>query len=503
MEKYILVIDSGTTNVKASFIDKTSKVVCSVSSEFPVYYPEDGLTEESATVIWGTTVEMIRMLMTKSGVSEEEIHSIGITNQRETFVIWNKNTGVPVYNAIGWADRRGIPFCMKLVEEGYMGKIYQKTGMPLTSFNAVSSKAMWVLDNVPGIREQAEHGDLLLGTIETWLIWNLTQGESHVTDISNASHSMYLDINTLQWDQELLDIFRTPRSMLPELRPTSGLLGYATGIFHRNIPIMGAIGDSQSATLGHLCLEKGMIKSSYGTACLMTVNMGTEPSVVPGLLTTIGWKIGDKVSYLYEGGFYTAGLALKWMRDTVRFIDNYETMNQRIHTVERTPGFYVCPSFLGVATPYFSVESKGMVAGINIATNVDDIMKGVADSMAYMTRDCIEAFCDGMDAPAICLMVDGGVTKSDDVLQFIADINGVEVHRSSDIEATTIGAAYAAGLADGYWKDPEDIKANLKSKTTIFKSQMDSEEVAKLYSGWKRVLQMVLDYAKPLQEGSK
>lgn len=502
MEKYILVLDMGTTNVKASLVDKSSTVFCNVSSEFPVYYPEDGRTEESATVMWGTAVEMIRKVMTKSGITEEQIQSIGVTNQRETFVIWNKNTGVPVYNAIGWADRRGMPFCLQLMEEGYMDMVYQKTGLPLTSFNAVSSKATWVLDNVPGVREQAEQGELLLGTVESWIIWNLTQGKSHVTDISNASHSMYLDIHTLQWDEELLKLFRIPACMLPEIRPTSGLFGYATGIFNRDIPIMGAIGDCQSAALGHLCLEKGIIKASYGTACLMAANMGTEAKVYPGLVTSIGWKLNGQVTYLYEGGFYVAGLALKWMRDTAQFISDYDTMEQIISRTERTPGFYVCPSFLGVATPYFCIEAKGMMAGMNVNTSSRDIVRAVADSIAYMSKDCIDAFLVGMDGPPKCLMVDGGVTKSNNIMQFNSDINNIDVLRCSHIEATTMGAAYAAGLADGYWKDTDDIKANMDNEIATFHPSMDREEATQLYAGWARVRDLVMAYARPVTGGN-
>lgn len=496
MEQYILVIDIGSTNVKASLIDKSSQIFCSSSSEFPVLYPEEGMVEESATVVWGTTVEMIRKVMTKSGISEDQIHSIGITNQRETFLIWDKETGMPVYNAVGWQDKRGMPHSLKLQEEGYGESVYKKTGLPIGGFMATGTKAAWVLDHVPGIRGDAEQGKLLFGTFDTWIIWNLTKGKCHVTDVSNASRTLYLNINTLKWDRELLGLFGIPEIMMPEVRDSGGLLGYASGIFHKEIPIMSAIGDAHAATLGQRCVDMGMVKATYGTTCVMMANMGDKPAFFPGLNTTVGWKLGKQVVYLYEAGFYSAGLSLKWLRDVMQVASDYQTMNRIAEATQRTPGLYMCPTFLGLATPSFCESAKGLMCGLTVTSGPNDIIKATMDSIAYSTEDCILCLEQGLGAMPICLAVDGGVTNSDYIMQLTADMTRIHVVRKANVEATTLGAAYAAGLAGGYWVDMTDIESRLGDEQTVFIPSMDLAEAKTLYGGWKKVVDTVLNLAE-------
>lgn len=488
MEKYILVLDIGSTNVKASLIDKASNVFSSASSEFPIQYPEEGLVEESATVIWGTTVEMIRKVMTKSGIAEEQIASIGITNQREAFVVWDKKTGLPVYNAIGWQDKRGVPKSNELLAAGEFGRIYQQTGQFLNNFMPTAGKLTWVLDNVAGVRERAEKGELLFGNFDAWIIWNLTDGKSHCTDVSNASRTMYFDINTLQWDDQLLALFGVPKEMLPTVKPSGGLLGEATGLFHRPIPIMSAIGDAHAATFGQRCFTPGMMKATYGSTCVMMVNIGDKPILFPGLGLTIGWQIAGKVTYLFEGGFYIAGLAMKWLRDVMQLAGDFVTMDNIAQNTQRTDGLYVCPAFMGTATPTFNGAAKGIVSGLGITNGPNDIIKATLDSLAYTTKDCVETFKAGLPTELRSVAVDGGVTNSDYIMQLVADMTRLEVVRAKNVEATTLGAAYIAGLACGFWANIEDIEANLPDNRTVFTPKMNQEESDALYSGWQKTV---------------
>lgn len=496
MGSYILVLDAGSTNVKASLIDKHSRVFSSASAEFPVLYPDEGLVEESATVIWGTVVEMIRKVLTKSGVEESEICAIGVTNQRETFVVWDRCTGVPIYNAIGWQDKRGVPMSQALIEQGQFENAFVKTGQFLANFMPTGGKLTWVLDHVEGARERAERGELAFGTIDSWIVWNLTGGSSHVTDVSNASRTLYYNINTMDWDEELLGLFRIPRAILPQVLPSDGDFGVTSEVFHHPIPIRGVLGDAHAATLGQRCLIPGTAKATYGTTCVMTVNIGEQPKYTPGIGTTVGWTMGGKTIYLYEGGFYVAGLTLKWMRDVLHAAEDYATLDDIAKRTPSTPGLYLCPTFLGIATPHFCREAKGMIAGLSVTSGMNDIIKAGLDSIAYTTRDCTEVFAAGLQQPLSQIAVDGGVTNSDYIMQNIADITGISVVRAKNIEATTLGAAYATGLASGYWKSFDEIEQELDRESSTFVPEMPETDRETLYSGWQKIVQAVLQYAK-------
>lgn len=496
MGSYLLVLDAGSTNVKASLIDRQSRVFSSASAEFPVLYPDDGLVEESATVIWGTVVEMIRKVLTKSGVSEAEIHAIGVTNQRETFVVWDRKTGVPIYNAIGWQDKRGVPMSQALIAQGQFENAFVKNGQFLANFMPTGGKLTWVLDNVEGARERAERGELAFGTIDSWIVWNLTGGTSHVTDVSNASRTFYYNINTMDWDEELLQLFRIPRAVLPKVLPSDGEFGVTSQIFHTPIPIRGVLGDAHAATLGQRCLTPGMAKATYGTTCVMTVNIGQQPKYTPGIGTTVGWTLDGKTTYLYEGGFYVAGLTMKWMRDVLHAAEDYVTLADIAKRTPATPGLYLCPTFLGIATPHFCGEAKGMIAGLSVTSGMNDIIKAGLDSIAYTTRDCTEVFSAGLERPLSQIAVDGGVTNSDYIMQNIADITGISVVRAKNIEATTLGAAYAAGLASGYWKSFDQIEQELDRESSTFVPQVPEDERENRYLGWQKIVQAVLQYAK-------
>lgn len=496
MEKYILVVDAGSTNVKASLVDKKSCIFSSASSEFPIEYPGEGLVEESGTVIWGTTVEMIRRVITKSGIAEEQIDSIGITNHREAFLLWDKKTGMPVYNALGWQDKRGEEFSARLLAQGHFDNVYQKTGLFLANFMPSASKLKWILDNVEGVRERAEAGELQFGTFDTWLIWNLTGGKQHYTDVTNASRTMLFNLATLSWDAELLELFTVPPAILPEIMPSGAVFGQTCELFHRPIPICSALGDQHAATFGQRCFKPGMMKATYGSSCTIAVNIGNKPVIFPGLSTTVGWQIGNNITYIYESGFYSAGFALKWLRDVMQLVTDYETMNSIATSTKRCEGLYFCPTFFGITAPRISAAAKGVVTGLGIVNGPNDIIKAAVDALAYTTNDCVEMVRAALETPLNYIAVDGGVAASDYILQMVADITRLDVVRPSNMEATTVGAAYMGGIVSGFWENVQDIEQHLGVQEMVFKPKMRQEEAEKIYTGWQKVLVAALALAE-------
>ena len=490
--KYIMALDQGTTSSRCILFDKSGNICAVVNKEFKQIFPQPGWVEHNANEIWETTYEVAHAAMSKLDVTAEDIAAIGITNQRETTVIWDKETGEPIANAIVWQCRRTSDIIDQLVRDGHGDEIREKTGLVPDAYFS-GSKIQWLLDNVPGARRRAEAGKLLFGTIDTWLIWKLTGGRVHVTDYTNASRTMIFNIHTLQWDEELLKLLHIPASMLPAVKPSSCVYGKTEfEMFGGEIPIAGAAGDQQCALFGQCCFEPGTMKNTYGTGCFLLMNTGTEPVASKnGLVTTIAASTGDQVQYALEGSIFVAGAAVQWLRDQLGVITSAKESREFAEKVPDTAGGYVVPAFTGLGAPFWSQHARGAIVGITRGFSRAHLVRATLESLAYQTHDIARAMERDSGIPIAELKVDGGASANDFLMQFQADILGADVYRPHCIETTGLGAAYLAGLAVGYWSDLDDIRSNWGIDKT-FSPSMDEKYRKKLIRGWDRAVKCAL-----------
>ncbi|RAS86152.1 glycerol kinase GlpK [Priestia endophytica] len=493
MSTYILALDQGTTSSRAILFNKKGEIVHTSQKEFTQYFPKPGWVEHNANEIWSSILSCIASCLSESGVKANQVEGIGITNQRETTVVWDKNTGQPVYNAIVWQSRQTSNICNELKEKGYNDTFRDKTGLLIDAYFA-GTKVKWILDNVDGAREKAENGELLFGTIDTWLIWKLSGGKAHVTDYSNASRTLMFNIYDLKWDEELLEILGVPASMLPEVKPSSEV--YAETIdyhfFGQKVPIAGAAGDQQSALFGQACFEKGMAKNTYGTGCFMLMNTGGKAvKSEHGLLTTIAWGIDGKVEYALEGSIFVAGSAIQWLRDGLRMFNNAADSQKYAERVESTDGVYMVPAFVGLGTPYWDSDVRGAMFGLTRGTKKEHFVRATLESLAYQTRDVLDAMKEDAGMEIKRLRVDGGAVKNDFLMQFQSDILDVPVERPTINETTALGAAYLAGLAVGFWESRNEI-AEQWDVEKAFEAKMEDEQRTKLYDGWKKAVEAAM-----------
>lgn len=495
-KKYIMAFDAGTTSSRCILFDHAGRIVSSAQKEFQQYYPQPGWVEHDANEIWACQIGVAAEAMNKIGTTYREIAGIGITNQRETTIVWDRKTGEPVCPAIVWQCRRTAGFCDALKEAGYTETFRKKTGLIIDAYFS-GTKIRWILDNVPGARERAERGELCFGTVETWLIWKLTGGKVHVTDYSNASRTMLFNIRTLEWDQELLDILQIPASMLPKAVPSSGIMGNSEAVFlGGEIPIAGAAGDQQSALFGQTCFRKGDAKNTYGTGGFLLVNMDDELVFSEnGLVTTIAWGIDGKVSYAMEGSVFVAGAAIQWLRDEMRLIDSAEDSEYMARKVPDTAGCYVVPAFTGLGAPYWNPYARGVITGLTRGVNKYHIIRATLESVAYETNDVVETMEKESGRRFNSLRVDGGASRNDFLMQAQADISNMSVIRPACVETTARGAAYLAGLATGFWQDQEELR-RMNESGKVFSPVLPEDERENKIKGWKKAVRYSFDWAK-------
>lgn len=476
MAKYVMALDAGTTSNRCILFNKKGEICSIAQKEFTQYFPKPGWVEHDADEIWSTQLGVAVEAMSKIGASAEDIAAIGITNQRETAVVWDKQTGEPVCNAIVWQCRRTAEYCDQLKGRGYTDMIREKTGLIIDAYFS-GTKIKWILDHVEGARERAEKGELLFGTVETWLIWKLTRGKVHVTDYSNASRTMLFNINTLEWDQEILKLLEIPEAMLPTPMPSSCVYGETDGsYFGGPIPIAGAAGDQQSALFGQVCFHPGAAKNTYGTGCFLLMNTGEKPVFSKnGLVTTIAWGLDGKVEYALEGSIFVAGAAIQWLRDEMRLIDSAEDSEYMAQKVKDTNGCYVVPAFTGLGAPHWDPYARGTIVGITRGVNKYHIIRATLESLAYQVNDVLGAMEADSGIRLTSLRVDGGASANDFLMQTQADITGAPVKRPRCIETTAMGAAYLAGLATGYWKSRDEVKENW-AVDQIFEPKIDEAD---------------------------
>ena len=487
-KKYILSLDQGTTSSRAILFNDEGEIIKTAQKEFTQFYPKAGWVEHDPMEIWGSQSGVASELLATTGITAEEISAIGITNQRETTIVWDRHTGRPVYNAIVWQCRRTAEICNELKAAGMAPYIMENTGLvPDAYFSA--TKLKWILDNVPGTREKAAAGDLLFGTVDTWIIWNLTRGKVHITDFSNASRTMLYNIHSLKWDEYILDKLDIPAAMLPEVRPSSCVYGHTDArLFGAEIPIAGDAGDQQAALFGQTCFAPGMVKNTYGTGCFMLMQTGEKAARSDnGLLTTIAWGIGDKVCYALEGSIFIAGAAIQWLRDSLRVIYDARDSEYFAQKVPDSEGVYVVPAFTGLGAPYWDMYARGAILGITRGTTRSHIIRATLESIAYQTRDVLELMQAECGLELGELRVDGGASANNFLMQFQADILDVPVERPQIIETTALGAACLAGLAVGVWKNRESL-AGLRKVDRRFKPQMTPEGRDRLYGKWKKAV---------------
>ncbi len=496
MGEYVLAFDAGTTSNRCILFNKKGQICSVAQKEFRQYFPKPGWVEHDADEIWTSMMNVAHEAMENVHAAAGDIAAIGITNQRETTVVWDKQTGEPVYKAIVWQCRRTAKLADELKEQGYTEMIRQKTGLVIDAYFS-ATKLKWILDEIPGVRERAEKGELLFGTIDTWLMWKLSGGRIHATDYSNASRTMLFNINTLTWDEEILKILNIPEKMLPTPMPSSGLFGTADPqILGAPIPISGAAGDQQAALFGQTCFEAGEAKNTYGTGCFLLMNTGEKPVYSNnGLVTTIAWGLDGKVNYALEGSVFVAGAALQWLRDEVRMIDSTPDSEYMANKVKDTNGCYVVPAFTGLGAPYWDQYARGCIVGLTRGVNKYHIVRATLDSLAYFVNDVMKAMCADSGVSLSSLKVDGGASANNYLMQVEADIINAPVLRPACVETTAMGAAYLAGLAVGYWKDLDDIRGNWEIDRT-FEPQITEEKRAKMIRGWNKAVKCSFGWAE-------
>lgn len=495
MSEYILSFDAGTTSSRAIIFNKEGEIVQLAQKEFKQIYPKPGWVEHDPMEIWGSQSGVAREVLEFSGIRPEEIAAIGIANQRETTVIWDKHTGKPIYNAIVWQCRRTAKYCDKLKEEGWAQKIREKTGLVIDAYFS-ATKIAWILDHVENAREKAENGDLLFGTIDTWIIWNLTRGKVHVTDYSNASRTMLFNIHTLDWDDEILEKLNIPRSLLPQVKNSSQIYGYTDEKSYGGvkIPISGIAGDQQAALFGQACFYPGMVKNTYGTGCFVLMNTGDKViDSKNGLLTTIAWGIDDKITYALEGSVFVAGAAIQWLRDELKLVYDAPQSEYYAEKAEDTGGVYVVPAFTGLGAPYWDMYARGGIFGLTRGTKREHLVRATLESLAYQSKDVIEAMKEDSQIPLTNLRVDGGASANNFLMKFQADMLDTQILRPKNLETTALGAAYLAGLAVGYWKNQDEIFEGVKVDKT-FLPDMSEEKRNKNYKYWKKAVQRTMSW---------
>jgi glycerol kinase len=496
MDQYILALDQGTTSSRAVIFNKKGNIVSAAQKEFTQYFPKPGWVEHDPMEIWSTQAGIAAEALVKKGLNGNNIAAIGITNQRETVVVWDKKTGVPVYNAIVWQDKRTAEYCDELKEKGKSDLIRKKTGLVIDSYFS-ATKVKWILDHVDGARKRAEDGDLIMGTIDTWLIWKMTLGEKHITDVTNASRTLIFNINTMTWDEELLSLFEIPKSMLPEVKQSSELYGHTSGtIIAGKIPIAGIAGDQQAALFGQMCTKPGMVKNTYGTGCFMLMNIGEKPIVSNNnLLTTVAWKINGKTTYAFEGSVFIAGAVVQWLRDGLKIIKTSSDVEKLAGSVSDTEGVYFVPAFAGLGAPYWNQKAQGTIFGITRGTTDAHIARAAIESIAYQTMDILKAMEADAKLTIKELRVDGGATVNDILMQFQSDVLNTTTVRPKVIETTVMGAAYLAGLAVGYWDNLEEIQ-EIWQTDVHFTPTMEREEIEKGIKGWYKAISALQFWAQ-------
>ncbi|MBU7556770.1 glycerol kinase GlpK [Weissella paramesenteroides] len=503
MQKYVLSIDEGTTSTRAVIYDKQGKIIASAQREITMFYPEPGWVEQDANEIWIAVQAVIATALIQSGIHPNDIAGVGITNQRETTIVWDKETGLPIYNAVVWQSRQTAPIAEKLIADGYQEMIQEKTGLiPDAYFSA--TKIRFILDQVSGAQSRAEHGELLFGTIDTWLVWKLTGGKVHITDYTNASRTMMFDIKNLKWDQELLDLLNIPAKMLPEVRQSSEVYGTAIPVhfFGAEVPIAGIAGDQQASLFGQLALDKGDVKNTYGTGAFVVMNTGDEAKISKnGLLTTIAYGIDGKVTYALEGSIFVAGSALQWLRDGMRVIKQSPESEDMANASADEDEVYVVPAFTGFGAPYWDSEARGSVFGLTRGTTREDFVKATLQSLAYQSRDVVDVMRKDTGLDIVKLHVDGGASMNNYLMQFQSDLLQTEVSRPANVETTAMGSAFLAGLAVGFWKDIDELKT-MTQQATAFKPEMSVEDAEELYEGWQLAVKATRVF-KPKKRGTK
>ena len=496
MAKYVMALDAGTTSNRCILFNEKGEMCSVAQKEFTQFFPKPGWVEHDADEIWATQYEVAKHAMENVGATATDIAAIGITNQRETTIVWDQATGEPVHHAIVWQCRRTAEYCDSLKDKGLVDKIREKTGLVIDAYFS-GTKIRWILENVPGARQRAEAGELLFGTVETWLIWKLTKGKVHVTDYSNASRTMLFNINTLQWDDEILAELNIPKCMLPEAKPSSCVYGEADpSLFGGPIKIGGAAGDQQAALFGQTCYKAGEAKNTYGTGCFLLMNTGEKPIFSKnGLVTTIAWGLDGKVNYALEGSVFVAGASIQWLRDQLRVVDTAPDSEYMATRVKDTAGCYVVPAFTGLGAPYWDQYARGVIVGLTRGCNKYHIVRATVESLAYQVNDVLQAMKADSGIDLAALNVDGGASANNFLMQTQADISGCPVNRPSCVETTAMGAAYLAGIAVGYWKDKEDVIANTSLDRT-FTPAISAEERETRIKGWKKAVKCSFGWAK-------
>ncbi len=491
-KKYIMALDQGTTSSRTIIFDENGEIVSSAQKEFTQIFPKAGWVEHDPMEIWATQVSVTAEALSKNGLVMRDIDSIGITNQRETVIVWDKHTGKPIYNAIVWQCRRTSAYCESLKQTGFDKVIKEKTGLVVDAYFS-ATKLKWILDNVDGAREKAEKGDLLFGTVDTWLIWNLTDGEVFATDYSNASRTMMFNIHNLEWDDEILEKLDIPKTMLPEVKPSSCVYGYTSEkLTVGRVCISGVACDQQSALFGQCCFEEGMVKNTYGTGCFILMNTGETPVTSEnGLLTTIAWGVDGKVEYALEGSVFIAGAVVQWLRDGLQIIDSAKDTEKIATSIDDTNGVYFVPAFTGLGTPYWNQDARGTIVGLTRGVKREHIVRASLESMAYQSHDVIKAMISDSKVELLEIRVDGGASSNDFLMQFQADIIDVKVCRPNNVESTALGAIFLAGLATGFFKDKEDIAKRVKASGE-FSSQITESKRNELLEGWKKAIRQTI-----------
>ena len=491
-KKYILALDQGTTSSRAIVFDHNGQICSVAQKEFTQYFPKPGWVEHDANEIWASQASVVAEAIAQIDINGKDIAAIGITNQRETTIVWDVDTEEPIYHAIVWQDRRTAEYCDKLKAEGLVDKIREKTGLIIDPYFS-GTKIKWILDNVPGARKRAEMGKLRFGNVNTWLIWRLTRGEKHITDVTNASRTMLFNINTLKWDDDLLKLLDIPRSMMPEVTSCSEVMAHTkTTIFAHEVPIAGVAGDQQAALFGQMCVEPGAIKNTYGTGCFVMLNIGDKPILSKnGLLTTVAWQIGNQVAYAFEGSIYVGGSVVQWLRDGLGFIKSSSEVEDLASQVPDSGGVYFVPALTGLGAPYWDPYARGLICGVTRGTTRAHIARAALDGIAFQTYDIAQAMAKDINAPLTELKVDGGASRNNLLMQFQANILGINVVRPKITETTALGAAYLAGLAVGYWKDIDELKAQWQVERT-FEPVPENDEIKAAKAGWADAIQRTL-----------
>ncbi|CNK96978.1 glycerol kinase GlpK [Streptococcus agalactiae] len=496
-EKYVMAIDQGTTSSRAIIFNKKGEKIASSQKEFPQIFPQAGWVEHNANQIWNSVQSVIAGAFIESSIKPGQIEAIGITNQRETTVVWDKKTGLPIYNAIIWQSRQTAPIADQLKQEGHTNMIHEKTGLVIDAYFS-ATKVRWILDHVPGAQERAEKGELLFGTIDTWLVWKLTDGLVHVTDYSNAARTMLYNIKELKWDDEILELLNIPKAMLPEVKSNSEVYGKTTP-FHfygGEVPISGMAGDQQAALFGQLAFEPGMVKNTYGTGSFIIMNTGEEMQLSQNnLLTTIGYGINGKVHYALEGSIFIAGSAIQWLRDGLRMIETSSESEGLAQSSTSDDEVYVVPAFTGLGAPYWDSNARGSVFGLTRGTSKEDFVKATLQSIAYQVRDVIDTMQVDSGIDIQQLRVDGGAAMNNLLMQFQADILGIDIARAKNLETTALGAAFLAGLSVGYWESMDELK-ELNATGQLFQATMNESRKEKLYKGWRKAVKATQVFAQ-------